>query len=152
MELHELHVLKWQPRTQHHGVAVARAGMRRGAGEIGPAIATGGENRTMGTKAVDAAIIELPSHHAAASAVLHDEVERKELDEEIHIVAQRLSIKRVQNGVSGAVSGRAGAQGLLFAVVQRHATKGTLKEPPVFHAGEGHAKMFQLVDGFRGTA
>src|SRR5438270_12600729 len=116
MELHELHVLKRQPGTQHHGVAIARAGMRRGAGEMGPAIAAGGENRTRGTKAMDAAIIELPSHHPTASALLHDEVERKELNEEIHIVAQRLSIKRVQDGVSGAVGGRAGAQGLLFAV------------------------------------
>ena len=33
MELHELHVLQRQARAQHHGVAVARAGVRAGAGE-----------------------------------------------------------------------------------------------------------------------
>ena len=41
VELHELHVLQRQAGAQHHRVAVAGAGMRRGAGEIGAAVAAG---------------------------------------------------------------------------------------------------------------
>ena len=54
MELHELHVLEREAGAQHHGVAVAGADMRRGAGEIGAAIAAGGEDDLMGAEAVQA--------------------------------------------------------------------------------------------------
>ena len=45
VELHELHVLQRQAGAQHHGVAVARAGMRRGRREIGAAVAARREDR-----------------------------------------------------------------------------------------------------------
>ena len=54
MELHELHVLQRQAGAQHHGVAVAGAGMGAGAGEIGAAIAAGGQDHLVGAEAVDA--------------------------------------------------------------------------------------------------
>src|SRR5229473_349413 len=44
VELDELHVLQRQSGAQHHRVAVAGAGMRRGAGEIGPPVTAGGED------------------------------------------------------------------------------------------------------------
>jgi hypothetical protein len=56
MELDEFHVLQRQPGAQHHGVAVAGAGMRRGAGEIGAPIAAGGEDRHLGAEAVERAV------------------------------------------------------------------------------------------------
>src|SRR3954453_14299723 len=36
VKLDELHVLQWQPGSQYHGIAVAGAGMRGGAGEVSP--------------------------------------------------------------------------------------------------------------------
>ena len=84
MELHELHVLQRQAGAQHHGVAVAGAGMRRGAGEIGAAIAAGREDRHLRAEAVDRAVVELERDHAAAAAlVVHDQVDREILDEEL---------------------------------------------------------------------
>src|SRR5215472_15138528 len=41
MELHELHILEWETGARDHRIAVAGAGMRRGAGEIGAAIPAG---------------------------------------------------------------------------------------------------------------
>ena len=60
VELHELHVLQGKSRAQHHGVAVAGAGVRRGAGEIDAAITAGGEDDHFRRKAVDDPGIELP--------------------------------------------------------------------------------------------
>jgi hypothetical protein len=40
---------------------------------------------------------------------IHDEVEREIFDEEFGLVLQRLLVKRVQDGVAGAVGGGAGA-------------------------------------------
>ena len=69
MELDELHVLQRQPGAQHHGVAVAGAGVRRGAGEIGAAIAAGRQDRLVGAEAVDRAVLDAQRHDAAAGAV-----------------------------------------------------------------------------------
>jgi hypothetical protein len=41
VELYKLHILNRQSRAQHHGAAIARARVCRGAGEIGPTIAAG---------------------------------------------------------------------------------------------------------------
>ena len=84
MELHELHVLQRQAGAQHHGVAVAGAGVRRGAGEIGAAIAAGGEDGHVRAEAVDRAVVELERDDAAAAAlVVHDQIDGEILDEEL---------------------------------------------------------------------
>jgi hypothetical protein len=78
-------------------------------GEVGAAIAAGGQDHALGAEAVQRAVVELPGRDAAAGAVFHDQVEREVLDEEVDGVAQRLAVERVQHGVAGAVGGGAGA-------------------------------------------
>ena len=64
----------------------------------------------MRAEAVQRAVLEVPRHDAAAGALLvHDQVEREILDEELGIVAQALLIERVDDRVAGAVGGGAGA-------------------------------------------
>ena len=45
MELHELRVLQWDAGPQRHGIAITRAGVRRGAREVCAAVAAGCEHR-----------------------------------------------------------------------------------------------------------
>ena len=93
------------------------------------------------------AVVEVPGEHAATGAVLvHHQVEGEILDEERRLVAQRLLVERVQDGVAGAVGGGAGAVRLLFAVVHRHAAEGALVDFAVRRAREGHAVMLKLDD------
>ncbi|MGY3405715.1 hypothetical protein ACVWZV_001828 [Bradyrhizobium sp. GM5.1] len=147
VELHELHVLHRQTGAQHHAAAVAGAGVRRGAGCIGAAIAAGGEDHGLGAEAVQRAVIELERDNAAAGAlVVHDQVDGKELDEELGRVTQRLAVHRVQHGVAGAVGGGAGALRLALAVVHGHAAERALVDLAVFGARERHAPMLELVD------
>ena len=154
MELHELHVLERQAGAQHHRVAVAGADVRRGAGEIGAAVAAGRENRGLRAEAMDRAVVELERDHAAAAAVLvHDQVDREILDEEFRIVPQRLAIHRVQHGVAGAVGGRAGALRGALAVMRGHAAERALIDLAVFLAArERQAPVLQLVHGGRRVA
>ena len=152
MELHEFHVLQRQARTGHHAAAVAGAGVGRGGGEIGAAIAAGRQNHHLRGEAVNGAVIEVPGDHALAHAVFrHDQVEREILDVEFGVVAQGLAIERVQDGVAGTVRRRAGAlhRGA-FAVVLHVAAEGALVDAAILGAREGHTIVLQLIHGLGG--
>ena len=149
VELDELHVLQRQPGAQHHRIAVAGAGVGRGAGEIRPAISAGGENHDMSAKPMQSAVFEVPRHDPAADAfIVHDQVERKVLDEEFGVMAHALLVERMDDRVPGSVGGGAGAPGrIAFAVVPHMAAERPLVDPPVLGARERHAEMFELDDG-----
>ena len=147
MKLNEFHILERQAGANDHGVAVAGAGVSAGAREVGAAIAARGDDRLLGADTVNAAILEAPSHDAAADAIIHDEVEREVLDEELGGMAQRLPIERVQHGMAGAVRGGASPERRgAIPEIGRHAAEGTLIDFSVLGAAERHAVMLKLVD------
>ena len=152
MELDEFHVLQRQAGAQGHAAAVAGAGVGRGAGEIGPAIAAGGQHHGLGREPVHRAVVELPGGDAPADAVVHDQVEGEIFDEELDRLAQRLAVHGVQHGVAGAVGRGAGALDRGLAVVTGHAAERPLIDLAFRGAREGHAPMFELIDGRRGVA
>jgi hypothetical protein len=152
VELHELHVLQRQAGAQHHGVAVAGASMRRGRREVGAAVAARRQDHQVGAEDVDVAVVELPGGDAAAGVAVHDQVEREVFDEEFDVVAHALAVKGMQHGVAGTVGGGAGALDRAFAEVACHAAERTLIDLAVLGAREGHAPVFQFIDGLGGVA
>ena len=140
--------------AQHHGVAVAGADMRRGAGEVGAPIAAGGEDGHAGAEAMDRAIVEGDRDHAAAAAfVVHDQVDGEIFDVELGRVPQRLAIHGVQHGVAGAVGGGAGALCCALAVMRGHAAERALIDLAVLLATrERQAPMLELVHRLRRVA
>ena len=146
VELDELHVLQRQPGAQHHGIAVAGAGMRRGAGEIGAAIAAGRQHHHVRAEAVQGAVLEVPGQDAAADALLvHDEIEGEILDEELGVVLQALLVERVDDGMAGAVGRGVGALcHRPAAILRRVAAEGPLIDPAILGARERHAEMLEL--------
>ena len=147
VELDELHVLQRQAGAQHHGVAVAGAGVGRGGAEIGAAVTAGGQDHQLGAEAVHRAVVELQRRHAGAGAVLHDQVQREIFDEELDLAAHRLAVEGVQDGVAGAVGGGAGALHRALAEIAGHAAEGPLIDAAVLGAAERHAPVLKLVDG-----
>ncbi len=83
---------------------------------------------------------------------LHDEIERKVLNEEIDAVAERLAIHRVQHGVTGAVCRGASALDRGFAEILCHAAEGTLIDLAFLGARERHAPMLKLIHSSRRVA
>ncbi len=152
VELHELHVLQRQAGAQHHGVAVAGAGVGRGGREVGAAVTAGGQHHHLGAELVQLAGVELKRGDARAGAVLHDQIEGEVFDEELHLAADRLAVQGVQDGVTGAVGGGAGALHRAFAEVAGHAAEGALIDLALVGAAEGHAPVFQLINGLRRVA
>ena len=154
MELHELHILQRQAGAQHHGVAVARAGVGRGAREVSPAIAARRQDRALRPETVDRAVFQAHGDNAAAGAVLiHHQIDGKIFDEELSRMPQRLAVERVQHGVAGAVGGGAGALcRRALAIVGRHAAEGALIDPAVFGARERYAIVLKLINRVRGVA
>mmetsp|Transcript_96763 Transcript_96763/g.301817 ORF Transcript_96763/g.301817 Transcript_96763/m.301817 type:complete len:694 (-) Transcript_96763:27-2108(-) len=148
VELHELQVLHGQPGARRHGAAVARAGVRGGAGLVGPAEAARGDDRGVRPEAVDGAVLHAEREAAEALAVAaHDEVQGKVLHEEEAVKLQRHAVERVENGVAGTV-GRGGAAVRLpaLAKLQALAAEGALVDLALGRAGEGEAERLQLQD------
>src|ERR671937_2680209 len=95
-------------------------------------------------------IIEFEADDATAAAVLHDEVDRKEFNEEFGFVAQCLAIKRVQHRVPGTVGRGAGAVcWRTLAEIGRHAAEWALVDAAVLRARERHPPMLEFVDSSR---
>ena len=83
---------------------------------------------------------------AAAGAVLHDQIDREVLDEELGRVLQRLLIQRVQHRVAGAIRRGAGALRDSLTEPRRHAAERPLIDAPVLGARERHAVVLELDD------
>jgi hypothetical protein len=117
------------------------------AREIRAAVTAGGQHHALRAEQVQGALGHVQRKHAAAGAVLvHDQVEREVLDEELRVVRQRLLVQRVQDRVAGAVGGGAGALRGALAVVRGHAAERTLVDLAVLGAAERHALVLQLDD------
>src|SRR3546814_13059110 len=69
MELDEFHVLQGQAGAQHHAAAVAGAGVRRGGGEIGAAIAARRAPDSLAAATVAAARLERHADAAEATTL-----------------------------------------------------------------------------------
>ena len=148
VELDELHVLQRQAGPERHRVAVAGAGVGGGAGEVRAAVAAGGEHCRVGANPVQGAVVEVPGEHPAAGPFLvHEQVDREVLDEELRVVAQALLVERVQDRVPGAVRRRAGPLGGAFPEVGGHSAERTLVDAPVLGAGERDAEVLELDHG-----
>ena len=72
VELDELHVLQWQLGPQYHRVAVARAGVRRGAGLVDAPASAGRNDGHIGAEPVDRPVLEAPGQQTVACA--HDDI------------------------------------------------------------------------------
>ena len=101
----------------------------------------------MRPEAVDRAVFHVHGDDATARTVLHDQVEREILDEELGRIAQRLAIEGVQHGVAGAVGGSTGAlHRRAVAEVHHVAAEGPLVDLAFLGAREGHAEMLEFID------
>jgi len=154
VELDELHVLKRQPLTRDHAVAVAGAGMSGRGTEIGATVAAGRQNGGLGVEQVQCAVVQLPRQNTLTLPVFgHDQVGGKILDVEFGLLLERLAVKRVQDGVAGSVGGGTGAlHGWAFAEFGGVPAKGPLIDLAVFGATERNAVVFKFVDGLGGFA
>ena len=148
VELGEFHVLQRQARAQRHGIAVAGAGVRRGAGEIGPTIAAGRQHGLMRAEAVQSAVLHAQGQHAAAGPFfVDDQIDREIFDIELGLMLQALLIQRVQNRMAGAIGRSTGTFGHGTAILHGMAPERALIDLAVFGSRERNAEMLQLDDG-----
>ncbi len=100
---------------------------------------------------MDRAVVEVPGHDAGATAIIgHDQVKREVFDEELGVVAQRLPVERMQDGMACAVGSGAGALYRRTGTKVLHVpAERALVDLALFVTGERHAVVFQLVDGLR---
>jgi hypothetical protein len=136
MKLHKLHVLQRHAGAQGHGIAVTSAGMRGRAGLEHASAAAGGQHGLLGTEAVQGAVFQTEGEQAAAGTVfVHQQVNGEVFDEKLRLVLQALLVKRVQDGMAGAVSGGAGTRRhLAFGAVRGVPAELALVDAPVLGA------------------
>ena len=147
MELDKFHVLYGDACPQGHTATVTGTGVRPCTTEVCTTIAAGGENGLLCLKTVQGAIVEVPSHDAAALTVrVHDQVYRKVFNEKLSACLQGLLVQSMQHGMSGSVSGGTGPLGNALPVFRGHATKRTLVNFAIIRPTEWHAIVLKLDD------
>ena len=82
-------------------------------------------------------------------AVFKQQINGKVFDKEFRGVLQRLLVERVQNGVSSAIRGSAGARHRAFAVVLHMPAERALVNFSFLGSAERHAVMFEFDHGGR---
>jgi hypothetical protein len=127
VELDEFEILVGKTSTSNHSHTVTSASVGGGTAEVGTAVTTSGEDGVVGEESVESTILLVVGEDTTALAVLHDQVEGEVLDEVVGVVAERLPIESVQQGVAGTVSSSAATVGLAsLSVLLRLTTEGTL--------------------------
>jgi hypothetical protein len=145
VELDKLEVLERETRSHDHRTTVTRASVRRSAGEVRPTVTARGKDGLVGPEAVQRSVLHVEGEDADALAVLHEQVERKVLDEEVGVVAERLAVECVKHSVARSVGGGGASVRLsTLAVVERLTTKGTLVDLALLGSREGETVVLEL--------
>ena len=105
MELDEFEILQGKARTCNHRVTVTSARVCTRAAEVGSSVTARGKDGLVRAETMQGAVLHVERDDTNTLAILHDQVEREVLDEEIGVVAEGLAIERVQQSVAGTVSG-----------------------------------------------
>jgi hypothetical protein len=99
----------------------------------------------VGAEAVEGAVLEVEGNDTDTLAVLHQEVDREELDEEVGVVAERLAVEGVEKSVAGTVGSGGAAVGLAtLAELERLTTEGTLVDLALLGTREGDTVVLEL--------
>lgn len=148
VELHKLQVLERETSTGDHGKTVTGTGVGRSAGEVGSSVTTGSNNSVLSLESVESTILLVVREDTHALAVLHQEIESKELNEEVGVVSEGLTVKGVEQGMAGTVSDSTGSVGLAtLTVFLGLTTKGSLVDSALFRSGEGNTVVLKLDNG-----
>ena len=145
VELDKLLILHGETRARRHRVTVSRARVRGRRGEVRASVASRRQHRLVRPEPVEGSVLHAHRDDADALALVHDEINRKILHEELGVVLERLSVEGVKHRVSSPVRGaRAPVRLATLAVVQRLAPEGALVDLAVVGATEGQAVVLEL--------
>jgi len=146
MELYELQILKGQTSANNHSISISRASMGTCAAEVRTSISTGCQNSLMCSESVQCTIFHVERNDTNTFAILHDQVESKELDKEVGVVAKRLAIESVQKSMTCTVGGGGTTICLsTLPILKRLATKSTLVNFSLLRSRKWNTKVFELV-------
>ena len=152
VELDEFEILVGQASTGDHSHTVSGTCVCRCAAEVGSTISTSGQDRVLGKEAVQGAVLHVEGDNTNALAVLHDQVEREVLDEEVGIVAQGLAVERVQQCVAREVGRGGAAVGLAaLAEVERLTAERALVDLALLRTREGNTEVLKLYETYKFT-
>ena len=145
VELDKLLILHGETRARHHRVTVSRARVRGRRGEVRASVASRRQHRLVRPEPVEGSVLHAHRDDADALTLVHDEIKREVLHEELGVVLERLSVEGVKHRVSSPVRGaRAPVRLATLAVVQRLAPEGALVDLAVVGATEGQAVVLEL--------
>lgn len=139
MELNELRVLNGKTSSSNHATTITSASVSTSTGEVRATVTTCGHDSVGGLHPVDGTVSHVVGHDTTALVTLHNEVHGEVLHEEDAVVTKGASEKRVQHGVSRAVSDSAASVCLTtLAVVSGLPTEGSLVDLAFRGSAERH--------------
>lgn len=145
VELHKLHVHVGETGSVEHGHSVSGASVRRSTTLPGSSVTAGGEHGVVASESVEATVFHAQSDDTLALAVLHNQIQRKVLDEVSGIIKQRSSVEGVKETVAGSIGDAAASMCLTtLAELQALAAEGSLVDFALFGSREWHTVVLEL--------
>ena len=90
-------------------------------------------------------VLHVDGEHTDALAILHEQIERKVLDEEVCVVAKGLAVKGVEDGVAGPIRSGCAAIGLTaLAEVKGLTTESALVDLAFLGSRKRDTKVLKL--------
>jgi hypothetical protein len=152
VELNKLQILQRKASTSNHCIAIARTSVGTRAAEVRSTVTPRCEDRFVSPEAVECTVFHAERNDSSTLTILHDQIQHKVFNEEFCVVSKRLAVKSVEEGMTGAISGRSTAVCLTaFAIIQRLTTNGTLVYLSIFGTGEWNTITFELETDIGGT-
>lgn len=94
---------------------------------------------------MEGAVFQVKGNNTHALALVHDQIQRKVLDEEVCVVSQRLAVQAVEDSVPCAIGGGCTSVCLpALAEFQRLATESTLIDLALLRTREWDTEPLQL--------
>mmetsp|Transcript_13059 Transcript_13059/g.24770 ORF Transcript_13059/g.24770 Transcript_13059/m.24770 type:complete len:462 (-) Transcript_13059:507-1892(-) len=148
VKLDKLQVLQGNACPGSHRPSVPGTGVCAGGREPSPAVSSRRQDGLVSLEPVDRSILHAQGHHTLALPILHDQVKREILHEELGVVLHRLAVERVKHSVPSPVGSARTPVGLAaLPEVKALSSKGPLVDLPVFRAREGQSRILELDHG-----
>ena len=119
--------------------------MRARTREVRTSVSTSREHSLVCAETMKSAVFHVERHDTDALAFVHNQVEREELDKEVGVMLERLTIEVVQDSMACTVGGGSAAVGLpALSEFEGLTAKSALVDFTFFCTREGNTESLEL--------
>lgn len=119
--------------------------MCTGTREVGSTVTTGGQDGLVTPESVQCSVLHVERDDTDTFAILHEKVEGKVFNEEVGVVSEGLTVKGVEDGVTGSIGSGGASIGLsTLSELEGLTTESSLVDLALLGSGEWDTEVLEL--------